>query len=299
MKHLTPSETALRVAANSVAASLDPVRRKYLAFPDEPYSEWFIRAHSARARMRLIFWKWGPTRNLVFQLSDGRYPGASLHLLLRKRFVAETVRAALQEGSSAQVVILGAGFDPLSLQLHSEFPEVLWVEIDHPETQAVKERALRARGALLERIKLVPVDFSHESAETKLRAVEGFRPEQPGVFLAEGLLMYLSEAEVAALFELVRRSGAPGSRFLFTFLDQAALADPDSPTSVMAKDLARMGEPFQWTLDRKRLDGFLRGHGFKRVAVADHRTLRTRYVGSGALRDAPAQGEVIVVAQAV
>ena len=301
MKHLTPSETALRVAGNNVAASRDPVRRNYLPFPDEPYSEWFIRAHSAGARRRLFLWRWGPTRSLVFRLSDARYPGASLHLLLRKRFVAETVRAALADGKSRfeQVVILGAGFDPLSLQLHADFPEVLWVEMDHPETQEVKRRALREHQALPERVKLVPVDFSRDRAEEKLRGVEGFRPEARGVFLAEGVLMYLSEPEVTELFQLVRRNCAPGSRFIFTFLDQAALEDQDSPASVMANDLARIGEPFQWTLSRKRLDGFIRSHGFKCATMADHRTLQSKYVRSEAAEHPPVQGEVIVVAQAL
>ena len=301
MKRHTPSETALRIAANKVAAALDPELRKVVAYPDEPYSEWFIRAHSLGARMRLGVWTWRPTRRLIYRLSDARIPGAPLHLLLRKRFVADAVREVLRDEAHRpeQVVIFGAGFDPLPLVLHEEFPAVRFIEIDHPDTQAVKRRALEEHRALTPSVTFVPVDFTAESAEEKLLAAKGFQPNACGLFLAEGVLMYLPQAEVDALFATVRRNSAPGSRFIFTFLDSAALEDAESPVAQMARDLERVGEPFRSSQDRKKLDGFLRKHGFKRRAVADHQTLRTSYLLPAGMDRPLVRGEVIVVAQAV
>lgn len=192
---------------------------------------------------------------------------------------------------------LGAGLDPLALLLHADFPDVPFLEIDHPETQAVKTHALRRHKALPENVTFLPVDFAVESVQERLRGVETFRPQARSLFLAEGLLMYLSEQEVSALFDLVRRHSAPGSQFLFTFLDSAALADPESAVGRMAQDLERMGEPFQWSLHRKKLDGFLRHHGFRRHALVDHRTLKGRYPQSTDLEHPPVQGEVVVMAE--
>jgi len=211
----------------------------------------------------------------------------------------ETIRAALAPASNRpeQVVIFGGGFDPLALMLQPEFPETPIVEIDHPETQAVKHRVLAQMGTLPSTLTLLPIDFALESVEEKLRSVQGFHPQARSLFLAEGLLMYLSEAEVAALFEVVRRNSAPGGRFLFTFLDSAVVEDPNSYVALMAKDLAKMGEPLQWHLSQKNLDNFLHQHGLKRLALADHQTLRSKYLKPLKLDRPLGHGELIVVAQ--
>ena len=60
-------------------------------------------------------------------------PGILLHYALRKKCTRELVRLAFANGI-AQVVILGAGFDPLSPELQGEFPTARFWEIDHPAT---------------------------------------------------------------------------------------------------------------------------------------------------------------------
>ena len=298
MKADTPSETALRIAGNRIAAARDPVLRRVLADPEEPYSEWFVRAHSARARLLLRGWKWGPTRNLIYRMSDAVLPGGALHILIRKRYVEDQARVALQEGVQ-QVVVFGAGLDPLPLRLLKAFPEVRVYEIDHPATQGVKRQALQERSALPERLALLPVDFSRESAEEKLRAAPEFRPDACSLYLAEGVLMYLEQADVDALFACVRRNSAPGSRFIFTMVDQSRLGDPGSPVAAMARMTERLGEPIRSSIERKRLDGFLRKHGFKSRAVADHNSLKSAYLKPLKIDRSLIEGELIVVAQAV
>jgi len=301
MKQDTPSETALRIAGNKVASALDPVLRPLLADPDEPYSERFIRAHSPRARFLLGLWKFGPTRRFLMRMGDAAMPGGALHILLRKRYVRETLSAALADPEQPveQVVIFGAGLDPLALRLQPDFPHARFYEIDHPATQAVKRRALERGDGVPPGVTLIPVDFAHESAAERLLAAPGFRPDARTFFLAEGLLMYLKQAEVDALFELVARNGAPGSLFLFTMVDSAALADPDSPVSRMARLLEQSGEPMHSFIERKRLDGFLRKHGFKRRSLIDHQTLATTYLKPRGLDLPLIEGELILLAQAL
>ncbi|HEU4753105.1 MAG TPA: class I SAM-dependent methyltransferase, partial [Armatimonadota bacterium] len=271
MKADRPSETALRIAGSRVAAMRDPVLRKVLSAPEEPYSEWFVRAHSGRARLQLALWKWGPTRRLLHRITELLFPGAQLHILLRKRYVEDTVRAALTEGVT-QVVIFGGGLDPLALRLAPEFPAARFIEIDHPATQAVKRRALEAHGVSPANVTLLPVDFSRETAEEALRALPQFDPGAPSLYLAEGLLMYLDQKDVDALFAAVRRLGTPGTRFLFSVLDAAALADPEAPLARSARMLERVGEPVRWAPERKKLDGYVKKHGFRSRSVVDSRT---------------------------
>ena len=298
MKADTPSETALRIAGTRIAAARDPVLSRVLADPEEPYSEWFVRAHSSRARRLLRMWKWSVTRNLIFKMSEAFLPGGPLHILVRKRYVEDAARTALREGAD-QVVIFGAGLDPLPQRLLKEFPSIRVFEIDHPATQAVKRQALQEHDALSPQLTLVPVDFSRESAEEKLRASPGFRPDGCSLYLAEGVLMYLEEADVDQLFACVRRNSAPGSRFVFSMVDSAKLNDPNSPVATMARVTERIGEPIRSSLERKRLEGYLRKHGFKSRAIADHNTLRSAYLKPLQIDSALIEGELIVVAQAV
>jgi len=61
--------------------------------------------------------------------------GLALHQALRKLHIERAVRESLAEGFR-QVVILGGGLDTLALRLHNEFPDVNFLEIDHPATRA-------------------------------------------------------------------------------------------------------------------------------------------------------------------
>src|SRR5579872_3609397 len=101
----SPSQTALRIAGNRVAAATDPVLRRVVAHPDEPYSRWFIDAGPVGMRLQIRAWTWGPLRRLLYAITNTRTPGAPLYLLLRKRYVEDAVRKLLQECPAEQVVV--------------------------------------------------------------------------------------------------------------------------------------------------------------------------------------------------
>jgi methyltransferase (TIGR00027 family) len=295
VKNDRPSQTALLVAGSHVAAALDPTLRQVLSDPDCPYWDWFVRAG---APLRQYLWKLGPTRSLVFKLSDAGMPGGALHLLVRKRFIEDQVRSALTDGIH-QVVILGAGFDPLSLRLLREFPQARFVEIDHPATQGAKRRVLADRGANPAGLTLAPNDFSERTLADCLRAIGTFRDDQRSLFLAEGVLMYLRPEAVAELFNTMRGAAPRGSRCVFTALDEAAMKDPESGAARTAAHCARLGEPVLSSQNRRTLDDFLRRHGFRRRELADHRTLKSRYLDPIALDRPLLEGEFVVAAERV
>ena len=68
-------------------------------------------------------------------------PGFYLHFVLRKRSIENFVRQAVQQ-NARQLVIIGAGFDTLSVRMAREFSDLQIIEIDHPATQALKRTAL-------------------------------------------------------------------------------------------------------------------------------------------------------------
>lgn len=296
MKQGTASETAMKMALTKVAAARDRELRPVVADPDEPYSEWFIRAHSSQARLQLALWKIGPVRQVLYSLGDKVIAGSFLHILVRKRYIEDQVRAALGSGIR-QVVIFGAGLDPLALRLEKEFPETTFFELDHPATQAVKKAALEQHGVRPERIRMHPTDLETEPVDERVAALPGFSSGEATLFLAEGLMMYLEQASVDAMFAAVRRHSGPGSQFIFSVLDKGELEDESSGVGKSAALLERMGEGIRSSVERKRLDDFLRHRGFKRRAVGDHKTFRNTYLNPLGIQRPLLEGEFVVVAE--
>lgn len=298
MKPRQPSQTALRIAGNLVASARDPLLRRLLVDPDEPYSRWFVQEHSPVARVLLRLWTWGPSRRFLYNLTERSLPGGALYILLRKRYVDEVVCAALDAGAE-QVVLFGAGLDTLSLRLHDRYPQVRFYELDHPDTQAVKRAALERHGGVPERVHLLPVDFTRELAAERLQAEPSYRKDARTVFIAEGLMMYLERDEISELFHAVRELAARGSTFLFTMVDAEPLGKPDSPVARSARLAANMGEPLRSAIRREDLIHLLQGYGFRMEALADHAALKERYLPPLGIDRPIIEGELIITAVSV
>jgi methyltransferase (TIGR00027 family) len=292
MKEGQPSQTAMLVAFRRLMASLDPVLRPLVSDADDPSTAWFLEAHSPQSREHAAQLQAGsdPPFLRMLRLSAGQ--GAGLFILLRKRFVEDEVRGALADGAE-QVVVFGAGYDPLGVRLAPAFPSVRFFELDYPATLAVKRTALESHGGVPAGLVLLPVDFSRESAEEKLRAADGFRAGARTAFVAEGVLNYLEPADVDVLFASVQRLGGAGSRFIFTAY-AGPLTDASAVAGRAAQGLAQMGEPLRSTLDPKALPAFLAQRGFSTRALADHEALRQRYLVPLGLADRALEGSTFL-----
>jgi methyltransferase (TIGR00027 family) len=293
MKRGQPSHTALRIAANYVAAAREPRFRPLLLHPDEPYSAWFVREFSP---FFLTLWRWGPTRRYLYGLYESRTPGAPLYLLLRKRWIEEQSRRLLDaDPTLRQVVVLGAGLDPLCLRLASTYPDLRCFEIDHPDTQLFKRSALDKHGALPKALHLEPLDFTQSSLDALFPRIAGFEPRQRTLFIAEGLFMYLDQSEVDRILTTLAGVAAPGSVALLTFVDRDRLEDPTSSVSQMAQVLVTMGEPLRSSVHRARLDSELQRFGWATEQIDGPEELRSTYLGGA---DSPlADGELLTVAR--
>lgn len=276
MKADSPSETAAGVALSMVASALDPVTRPLFAAPDEPYFEWFIEEHSEGARKQLEGLKSEETAPLMAFLRESMAPGAALFTLLRKLFIEREVRAALQAGAE-QLVVLGGGYDPLTLRLQRAYPQARFYELDHPTTQTIKRRALEKRQALAPGLSLLPVDFVSESVGEKLLGAPGFRAGVDSVFVCEGVLMYLDPATVDQTFELVRRLGGRQTRFVFTFADSHILAT-DAHAMRLAKMVKQNGEELRSSYDPAAMEAFLGERGFRLLTLGGPAALQAQFL---------------------
>ena len=121
MQHEHASRTALLIAASLVLLHHDPKRSRFVSKTAVDLCAHVLEKHSSQTRLflKIVRQTWfRPIAKLVERLT---IPGILLHYALRKKCIRELVRSALAKGV-AQVVILGAGFDPLSSELQREFP---------------------------------------------------------------------------------------------------------------------------------------------------------------------------------
>jgi len=219
-------------------------------------------------------------------------PGILLHYALRKKCIKELVRSALADGV-AQVVILGAGFDPLGSELQREFPTALFWEIDHPATQRHKVRACSEIG--IERLHFVAVDLSAAGLDREALISSGFDSAKRTFWIAEGLLMYFPADIVSSLIRTLSSLSAPGSHLAFTFMEKQRDCHIrfDSQTKLVSWWLRTRGEPFLWGTTRSELAELIQPWCVMRFF--DHNNLKK--IGSELADEVIAKGEVICLAE--
>ena len=198
--------------------------------------------------------------DLVGRYIDRRWPGTRTSAVARTRWIDDALRRELA-GGVPQLVILGAGFDSRAWRL-PELRGVRVFEVDHPDTQARKRRALERAGvATPDTLRFVATDFDQQGLERAMAAA-GYDAAQRTLFLWEGVTNYLSAAAVDTTLRWCA-GAAPGSRVIFTYVHAGVLADPRAfvGTERLFATLAAAGERWTFGLHPEQLAGFLRERG--------------------------------------
>ena len=295
MREDRPSSTATLIAAATVFLARD-ARVPDLVPPGA--AEWCARCLEALSGLKTVERLSHPGLRWAARLAErATVPGLLLHFMLRKRWIEEGVRAALAEGCG-QVVVVGAGFDTLALRLSREFPGATFIEIDHPATQRYKRLAGEGAGAAAN-LHFIAADLSLVRLQDALSG-GAYRPEALSVFIIEGLLMYLTVAEVGGVFTALRELQRAGGRVVFTVMEPAPDGRPafHNATPLVTRLLSRWSEPFKSALSRDDAARFLERFGFRTRALAAAETLRETYLApSGRGNLTLARGEMIVLAE--
>jgi methyltransferase (TIGR00027 family) len=287
------SRTALLIAASLVLLHHDPKYSGLVSRTSADLCAQMLEGHSGQTRLflRIVRQDWfRPIAKLIERLT---IPGILLHYALRKKCIAGLVRSALINGAT-QVVIIGAGFDPLSLELHQQFPSAQLWEIDHPATQRHKLRSFSE--IRTERLHFVAMDLSCTAFDAQALIKCSFDPTQRAVWIAEGLLMYLTPDIVSSLMKASKSLTAPGSQFVFTFMEKQSDGRIrfDSQSKLVDWWLRGRGEPFLWARTRGELADLV--GPWHIVRFFDYDDLRQ--MEPGLTNEPIAKGEVICLAEA-
>lgn len=197
-------------------------------------------------------------------------PGIAAHYHWRKRHIADWTQAELDAGAS-QLVVLGAGFDGLALGLRRRYPELSVFEIDRACSIEIKRAALRQVGYEAERHSLLACDFGQTNLAEVLRSDSCFDPAARTVIVAEGLLMYLTREQVAALCRDLAAALESPAVLVFTLmqLDCDGVPAFRRQSRLVRGWLARRGEPFRWGSGPERLRDDLHAFGIREIQIAD------------------------------
>jgi methyltransferase (TIGR00027 family) len=221
-------------------------------------------------------------------------PGISKHYVIRKTFFEKAARQAIADGYQ-QVINLGAGFDVLAWTLHTQAPQVTFIEIDHPATSAVKQQAVGNDGGA--NLHLLAVDLAENSLAAALGGFEPFRADVPTLFICEGVLMYLPLSAVQGLFAAIKDLTGARSRLAFTAV--SPIGSSNNNTGWLLRTyLSLKSEPLAWTLEQSDLAAFVGAQGYALLDHGDTAALLARYLPQGA-PGPHHRGEFMALAEAV
>jgi methyltransferase (TIGR00027 family) len=122
---------------------------------------------------------------------------------------------AVRAGADPQLVILGAGLDDRAWRM----PELAGVdvfEVDHPATQADKRERARSLAPVSRSLRYVPVDFGRDTLGPAL-ATAGHDESLSTTWVWEGVVPYLTPAEVETTVAALAALSAPGSRLVVNY----------------------------------------------------------------------------------
>jgi methyltransferase (TIGR00027 family) len=181
---------------------------------------------------------------LAADVATGQEPGPGRmreYLEARTRFFDRLVVGAIDRGVR-QIVIGAAGYDGRALRYAK--PGVRWFEIDHPATQRDKRERLERLGIAVGQIEFVEADFTSDPVAERLTSA-GLDRKKPGLFLLEGVAVYLELAVLERVLREFRQVARAGSRLAISVSVSSAQSEARARFQAA---VARLGEPARSTL---------------------------------------------------
>jgi methyltransferase (TIGR00027 family) len=125
--------------------------------------------------------------------------GPALYVVVRTRFFDDFLLRASWGTGARQVVLLAAGMDARAFRLNWP-PGTRLYELDRPEVIDAKDAIASSAGAhpTCERW-AIGVDLGRPSWPEALLSADEYEAQEPSVWLAEGLLFYMTEATTRTL----------------------------------------------------------------------------------------------------
>jgi methyltransferase (TIGR00027 family) len=199
-------------------------------------------------------------------------------MTVRTRWFDELFTDAFASGVR-QAVILAAGLDARAYRL--DWPAGTNVyELDQPKVIDFKTKTLTGLGAR-PKADRHPIAIDLRSDWPKALLNDGFDPEQPTAWIAEGLLIYLPPEAQDLLFDRINELSAPGSRVAIEHIADISMFS-DERAERIAERLKKYGHDIEmkdliYHGERSHVIEYLTGHGWD----VSSKTMREAYAANG------------------
>jgi len=172
----------------------------------------------------------------------------------RSRYAEDCLELAVNQRVQ-QYVILGAGMETFAFR-KPEMMERLYVyEIDHPATQAFKQKRLAELGwSIPPQLNFVPADFSKEKLAEVLKR-SSYDPQKVSFFSWLGVTYYLSKDIVLETLRSIGTIAPKDSTVVFDYIDTEGFVPGKAAKrmQLMQAIVQRVGEPMKANFDPSTL----------------------------------------------
>jgi methyltransferase (TIGR00027 family) len=212
--------SSVGATATMVAAARAMATTAENALINDPFAEPLVRAVGVDFFTRLVTGELRP-EDLDSDSESVGMQRMTDNMAVRTKFFDEFFVSAT-EGGIRQAVILASGLDSRAYRLAWPAGTTVY-EIDQPDVIEFKTRTLAELGAepTAER-RTVAMDLRYDWPSALIE--EGFDPNQPTAWSAEGLLGYLPPDAQDRLLDTITELSAPGSRVA---VESVPTTDPD------------------------------------------------------------------------
>lgn len=214
---------------------------------------------------------------LIANIIQRKIPGALASGIARTRYIDDLLLQTVQHGVQ-QVIILGAGFDTRALRLPF-LKQLPVIEIDHPNTAALKTTTLRALpGQIPANIRYLQIDFNTQSLEALLQEHQ-MDFNIPTTIIWEGVTNYLIQEAIDHTFSILEKF-IHGSYVIFTYVHKQVLEQPDTffGAAKLLKDLHDIEEHWTFGFDPDDLPAYLNRFNYILLEDAGAADYREKYI---------------------
>lgn len=223
-------------------------------------------------------------------LADGAPRRFAYQSLLKRgaMMIARTmaIDEVVRETAAPQVVILGAGLDGRAWRM-PELREAVVFEVDHPESQKLKQARLGELETTAGEVRFVPVDFTRDDLDAALEAA-GHDASRPTTWIWEGVVMYLALPDIERTLAVVQRRSASASRITVLYHCRGWIL------MLVAPIVWLLGEPIRSIFQPDKMKALLRRFGYEVVRDEGIPAIAAR-ISSDLVKDTRIMGHLRVV----
>jgi len=248
-----PSETAITVCYFRALAARD--KRSEIRGPDT-FARLFL---SDEWNQRLAESSFG--ENDVARFINHTLYG---YFIARTAFIDHVFKESIRN-RIPQIIFLGAGYDSRPYRFCDQLGETKIFELDAPATQNRKrEILLRQSVPMPPQLSFVPINFNTDDLSAAL-AGAGFSRNQRSLFIWEGVMYYLGEAEVDRVMDALRNNCLPGSWLCFDYVAERL-------------QTSNAGEQMKFWIEKAKIPAYLGSRGFRVLDHVDTEEMTKRYL---------------------